>query len=178
MLEELGAYVIDSDVIARELTLKGSPILGKIEEALGDVITSDGGLDRKKVASIVFTNKEKLEQLESILHPEIQKEYRRRAVESGEEFVFILIPLLFEEELEDRIDEIWLCYAPEETRIERTLKRDGCSREEIRARMDCQIQDDLKLEKSDLVLDTSHSLNDVREQVGAAFDILRSAKAE
>ena len=170
-LRELGAYVLDSDRIAHELTSKGSPILQKIREALGDVLTSDGELDRKKVASIVFADDEKLKQLEEILHPEIQKEYMKRARESGEKIVYLLMPLLFEEELEDRVDEIWLCFAPEEVRIERVMKRDNSDREDVRARVAHQIPDELKLERSDLVIDTSLSLDEVRNQVGKAHKI-------
>ncbi|MCX6645744.1 MAG: dephospho-CoA kinase [bacterium] len=174
MLKELGAYVLDSDMIAHELTSKGSPILIKIRDALGDVLTQDGELDRRKVASIVFARDEKLKKLERILHPEIQKEYSRRAQESGEKVVFILIPLLFEEEVENKVDEIWLCYSPEDVRLERVMKRDGCKREDVKARMAHQIPDDLKLDKVDLVIDTSLSLDEVRGQVIRAFEILKS----
>lgn len=178
MLDNFGAYVIDTDEIAHELTLKGSPVLDKISEALGDVLTPDGELDRKKVASIVFEDSEKLEILENILHPEIKSELNKRAVESGKDRIFVLIPLLFEESLEETVDEIWLCYAPRETRIERVMERDGVERESVVARMDNQIPDDLKLEKSNLVLDTSVSIDEVREQVKTAFEILESGMCE
>lgn len=178
MLDNFGAYVIDTDVIAHELTSKGSPVLDKISEALGDVLTPDGKLDRKKVASIVFEDTAKLEVLENILHPEIKSELMKRAVESGVDRVFVLIPLLFEEKLEETVDEIWLCYAPRETRIERVMERDGVERESVVARMDNQIPDDLKLEKSNLVLDTSVSIDEVREQVKKAFEKLESGMGE
>jgi dephospho-CoA kinase len=174
MLADLGAYVLDSDTIAHELTSKGSPVLLKIRDAIGDVLTQDGELDRKKVASIVFANDEKLKKLEGILHPEIQKEYRRLAKESGEKVVFILIPLLFEEGIENKVDEVWLCYAPEDVRLERAIKRDRSNRDEVHARMAHQIPDEMKLNKSDLVIDTSLSLDEVREQVVRAFEILKS----
>ncbi|MCK4719081.1 dephospho-CoA kinase [bacterium] len=178
MLDNFGAYVIDTDEIAHELTSKGSPVLDKISTALGDVLTPDGELDRSKVASIVFKDSAKLEVLENILHPEIKSELMKRAVESGKDRVFVLIPLLFEEKLEDTVDEIWLCYAGRETRIERVMKRDGVDRESVVARMGNQIPDDLKLEKSDLVLDTSVSIEEVREQVKIAFEILESGMGE
>ncbi len=178
MLDNFGAYVIDTDEIAHELTSKGSPVLDKISTALGDVLTPDGELDRSKVASIVFKDSAKLEVLENILHPEIKSELMKRAVESGKDRVFVLIPLLFEEKLEDTVDEIWLCYAGRETRIERVMERDGVDRESVVARMGNQIPDDLKLEKSDLVLDTSVSIEEVREQVKIAFEILESGMGE
>jgi dephospho-CoA kinase len=89
MLDNFGAYVIDTDEIAHELTSKGSPVLDKISAALGDVLTPDGELDRKKVASIVFEDSAKLEVLENILHPEIKSELMKRAVESGKDRVFL-----------------------------------------------------------------------------------------
>lgn len=178
MLDNLGAYVIDTDEIAHELTSKGSPVLHRISAAFGDVLTPDGELDRKKVASIVFEDSAKLELLENILHPEIKSELMKRAVESGKDRVFVLIPLLFEEKLEDTVDEIWLCYAGRETRIERVMVRDGVERESVVARMDNQIPDDLKLEKSDLILDTSVSIEEVGEQVKIAFEILESGTGE
>jgi dephospho-CoA kinase len=152
--------------------------LEAIVKAFGDVLTSTGELDRAKVASIVFKSSDKMKKLESILHPEIQKEYRRRASESGEKIIFLVIPLLFEKEIEDTVNEIWLCYAPLETRLERVKKRDRTSMNDILARVDMQIPDELKLEKVDLVIDTSGSLDEIRGQVSGAYEILKSGMSE
>ncbi len=170
MLARRGYTVIDSDRIARELTEAGSPVLDEIGRALGaEVLTDEGDLDREKVADIVFSDREKLSILESILHPAIVEEYQRRIRESDDHWIFLLIPLLFEAGREGSVDKIWLCYAPEEIRIERTIKRDGTSRDDVLARISMQMPDEEKLSKADIVIDTSGSLEDVERQVEQAL---------
>jgi dephospho-CoA kinase len=165
-----GYLVIDSDRIARELTQAGSPVLAEIVGEFGDdVLGSDGSLDRGKVAGLVFSDEERLRALERILHPRIVEEYRRRIRESDADWVFVLIPLLFEAGREEGVDRIWLCYAPMEVRLERAMARDGASREDVLARMRMQIPDEEKRARADVIIDTSGTMADVERQVEKAL---------
>jgi len=168
-----GHLVIDSDQIARELTQAGSPVLAEIIREFGDdVLASDGSLDRAKVAGVVFSDETRLRALERILHPRIVEEYRRRIRKSDAEWVFVLIPLLFEAGREAGVDRIWLCYAPMEVRLERAMARDGASREDIVARMRMQIPDEEKRDGADVIIDTSGTMADVELQVEKALEDL------
>jgi dephospho-CoA kinase len=166
MLFKRGYTVVDTDQIARELTMPGSPLLDEIVAEFGDdVLDSEKHLDRRKVAGLVFTHREKLKALERIMHPKIVDEYSRRVEESSDRWVFVLIPLLFEAGRENAVDRIWLCYAPADTRLERTVKRDNGSRTDVLDRMSMQIPDEEKISRADVVIDTSGSLRDTERQV-------------
>lgn len=179
MISDRGYLVIDSDRIAHELTEPGSPVLDRLVIEFGeDILVQDGPssgtLDRKKLAGIVFSDEEKRRILESILHPEIIREYRRRTFESGERWVFILIPLLFEAGREDKVDAIWLCYTPKEMRLQRGMERDGTAREHILARMAAQVPDEEKRSRCDVVINTSVTLEETEVEVAKALDDLES----
>ncbi len=171
MLESRGYTVLDTDVIARELTKAGSPILEQIVAVFGNyMLGKDGSLDRTKMASVVFSDPDKLRALECILHPAIQDAYHRTAGESGQDWVFILIPLLFEITKSVNVDRIWLCYAPKELRLARAMSRDGASEEAILARMDNQMADELKIEMSHVVIRTDGKFEDVEKQIDEALE--------
>jgi dephospho-CoA kinase len=173
MLARRGRRVIDTDRIARDLISSDSPIVREIAKVLGeDVIAANGGLDRKKVANIVFSDMEKRLALEAILHPAIIDESRRQAENSGETWVFLLIPLLYETGGEATVDRVWLCYAPEHVRIARTIERDGSSRDEVASRIKAQIPDESKLGRVDFVIRTDGLLSEVEEQVDRALSTL------
>jgi len=170
MLARRGYTVIDADRISRDLTGPGSPLIREIAGALGpDVVAPDGSLDRKRAASVVFGDSHRRKALETILHPRIVDEYRKLAGGSGGAYVFILVPLLFEAHLEDTVDIVWLCYSPREIRITRTIERDKMTREEVIRRMNAQMPDEEKLDRVDVVVDTSGSMDDTERHVERAL---------
>jgi dephospho-CoA kinase len=178
MLAGLGYTVIDSDRVAHELTSPGSKVLAEIVEHFGtEVLHPDGGLDRKKLGSIVFSDPSRRKELESILHPRIVAECLDRAGKAdrepeGREPVFILAPLLFEAGLEDLFDSIWLCYAPDEIRIDRVMKRDQVERESVIRRMRAQVSDESKREKVDIIINTGGSIDEMESNVLKALESL------
>ena len=166
MLRERGHVVIDADEISHDLTRKGSSVLEEIQEAFEEsVIKPDGELDRAKVASIVFSDTKKRKVLEGILHPKIEAERNRLIAESGEDFVFVLIPLLYERNMQDKMDSVWVCSAPMEVRLERTVMRDGSNEHAVRKRMEAQVPDEVKVELADEVIYMSGSLDTVQRQL-------------
>jgi len=147
------------------------PILEQIAAVFGNyMIGSDGSLDRAKMASVVFNDPGKLRALECILHPKIHEEYHTRAEASGQDWVFILIPLLFEINGTGMVDKIWLCYAPKELRLARAINRDGASEEDVLSRMNNQMPDELKIDRSDIVIRMDGRFEDVERQVDEALE--------
>ena len=139
ILKNRGAYVIDADKVAHEIIRKGKEAYNEIIEAFGDgILGDDGEIERKKLAAIVFTNKEKLEKLNSITHKIIVKRIEDEVnTKKAENYEFIVIdaPLLIQTGLHKCCDSIWGIYADEETRTERIIKRDNISREKALERI-------------------------------------------
>ena len=155
-LESLGCYVCDTDKVARELTVKGSPFLAVLAENFGeDIIDSDGELDRALLASRAFCDKEHQLLLNSLMHPEIIRISRDRcvyALENGAAAAVIDAPLLFECGADKICDTIISVIAPKEMRIERIMARDSITREMAEKRMSVQHEDSFYTEKSEYVV--------------------------
>jgi dephospho-CoA kinase len=185
MLEKLGATVIDADAIVHELQAPGSPMLRELAAAFGpEVIDASGALDREAVADLVFGDPEALTRLGSIVHPPVGAEMMRRrtaASEAGAPMVVLDIPLLFEGAKAGRgagasfgFDATLLVWVPRETQIERTVAREGCSREAAIRRIESQLPIGEKREMADHVIDNSGSIEQTQEQVRALYATLVS----
>ena len=133
-IEERGVPVIDADQLARVAVLPGSETLGRIAAIFGDdVIAPDGSLDRKLLATMIFTSENKRRQLEEILHPEIRRLAEDRiasAATEGHRLLVYMAPLLIEAGATDRVDEIWVVTVRPDIQMERLMRRDGISRED------------------------------------------------
>lgn len=176
-LENQGFPVVDSDKIVHSLL--GRPdIKDKIMMKIGRDILSNNNIDRKKLGKIVFQNASLRKKLNKIIHPEVileiqelTKEYQR----DREKFVFVEIPLLFEESLEYLVEKIILVYAPREVQIQRLISRDGISEayamEKIKAGMDIEE----KVELADYLIKTNMDFASVHRQIE---EILRRLKDE
>jgi len=132
--QDRGAIVIDADQLARCAVEPGSRGLERVVELFGnDLLTPDGQLDRKHLATLVFADPGKRILLEGILHPEIKQLAETRiaqAAESGQRIVFYMAPLLIEAGVTDRVDEVWVVTVRPEVQLERLMRRDGIDRRE------------------------------------------------
>lgn len=175
ILQQKGYTVIDTDVISRQVCEKGGRGLRAVVEKFGgDILDEEGGLDRKKLARIVFSDPKKLSLLNSVLHPIIEEELNRKISEhEGESFIFVLVPLLFEVGWQDRFDYVWLVLADEEIRINRAMARDGASREEVASRIKNQINHAEKACLAHNVIYNNSSEEELRVQVERAISSLR-----
>jgi dephospho-CoA kinase len=139
VLRSKGFAVIDADEMARRSVGPGSAALAEVVRAFGQkILNPDGSLDRKALGGMVFGNPSQLETLEKITHPAIQKlvlEERRRFESEGRALAFYDIPLLFEKSLEALFDTIVVVDCPLPLRIQRVMRRDGLSEEEVRLRI-------------------------------------------
>lgn len=159
-LKEKGYYVIDADLISRNLTSKNGEALPKIKEYFGEeVFNLDGTLNRKKLADIVFNDKDKLNILQSFTTDIVNKKMREEICSLREEkkmdLVFLDIPLLFETGDEAFLDETWLITCDMDIRIDRVSKRDNASKEEIRDRILNQMPDSVKEKLATRIIDNS-----------------------
>lgn len=169
-LKQLGYTVIDADKIARELTEKGSPVLDKLKAEFGtEIIDENGSLLRKKLGSIVFNDKEKLDKLNSLMEKDLNEAFikaiDRACVENPYGKVFFDAPTLLESSREWLVDKIWVVVSDIETRIKRIMDRDRISREQVLARMSNQLSDEEKMKRADVVIYNNGSLDDLKEQI-------------
>src|SRR5262245_38809287 len=130
LLHELGADVVDTDVIARELTAAGGGAMPAIAERFGrDVLAPDGSLDRAKMRNRAFADAEVKRDLESILHPIIRLRAAELVARSRAPYVVLVVPLLVESgAYRDIADRVLVVDCPEPIQIERTMARSGLSR--------------------------------------------------
>jgi len=178
ILKDFGLPVLDADELSRNLVLKGSEVYNKIIKIFGnEILDSDGQIDRKALAKIVFNDKEKRLILESLIHPEVKKsfEYKTKELkEKGENMVVLDIPLLFEAKMEDVVDVVILAYAGKDTIFDRVRKRDNMSEEEIMLRLENQISLEEKVKKSHYVVNTEKSIEDLKSELHKIISEIRN----
>jgi len=165
----LGATVVDTDVISRELTEQGGAAIARIREVLGSrFIGPDGSMDRKKMRDHVFADPAAKRALEALLHPMIREESARRIALASGPYVVYVVPLLIESPgYRARVDRILVVDCPEETQVARVRARSGLAEDEVRAIMRGQISRAERLAAADDVIDNGGSREALRNQVAA-----------
>lgn len=152
-LASLGYPIYLSDEASKRI-MDTEDIIRKIQNLFDVSIITNGKLDRKKIATIVFTDKEKLNQLNDIVHPAVAQDYKVFLEENkGSDIVFYESAILIESNNYKKFDFIVLITAPEDIRIKRVMKRDQISEEMVRERMKNQMKDEEKLPFVDHVIE-------------------------
>ena len=178
MLEELGAPIIDFDLIARKVVEPGTPALREIVEYFGrQVLQEDGALNRKAVSDIVFRDFEKRKKLESFTHPRIHEEFEKQVREiagkNPDVVIQVVIPLLIELNLQYMFHKILVVYIPMEEQVKRLAKRDGITVEEAANILKSQLPIDEKVGYADFVIHNENSPEDTRKQVKELWEKLQ-----
>lgn len=172
-LGELGAVVVDYDVLAREVVRPGSPGLGAVVEAFGpSVLTAAGALDREALARVVFADEQARARLNGVVHPLVREEARRREVEAlaaARTVVVHDIPLLVETGQPAAFDEVVVVEAPVRLRVERLVEGRGMTVDQARARVAAQADDEARRAVATVVLDGSGSQERLVAQVDALW---------
>jgi dephospho-CoA kinase len=165
----LGATVVDTDLIARELTETGGAALPHIKSLFGAAfITQHGAMDRDAMRKHVFSDPAAKQALEKLLHPMIRAEADRRIAGSTGPYVIYVVPLLIESGGQrDRVQRILVVDAPEDLQVERVRTRSGLSDKEIRSIIAQQAARQARLAVADDVIENSGSLDALRKQVAA-----------
>lgn len=177
LLRELGAVVVDSDVLAREVVEPGTPGLVAVVEAFGpEVLTADGALDRAALGGVVFGDEAARRRLEAILHPLIRARAAELEAASPEGTVVVHdIPLLVETGQADRFDAVLVVDVPVETQVERMVRDRGMSREDALARVAAQADREQRLAAATHVVDNTGTREDLRDRVTEVLAELVSA---
>ncbi|WP_156286045.1 dephospho-CoA kinase [Oceanivirga salmonicida] len=168
-LKKRNIKVVDLDNISHEL-LENKEIKNEILKKISkNILTTDNKIDRKKLSSIVFSDKDKLEILNNIMHKKIINQMINIIKNNKDDILVIEVPLLFELNLEKYFDKIILAYAPRQLQLERILKRDKKTIKEAENILNSQFDIEIKKEKSDIIIDSSNSIEKLREQIEKEF---------
>ncbi|HXF66898.1 MAG TPA: dephospho-CoA kinase [Burkholderiales bacterium] len=167
MFAALGAAVVDTDAIARELTAPGGAAMAAIRAAFGaQFAAADGGLDRAKMRRLVFGDAAARSKLEAILHPRIREKARAAIAASRAPYVIVVVPLLLETgAYRDLVRRVLVVDCSEERQIERAVRRGGLTEEEARAIIAAQLPRAARLARADDVLDNEGEIEALRRQV-------------
>lgn len=180
MLRDHGAVVVDADLLAREVVEPGTPALRSIRELFGDeLIRPDGSLDRARLGTIVFGDRQAREQLNAIVHPAVRELAKKRfadaAAADSEAIIVYDVPLLAESETHSHFDLIVLADAPAEVRRRRLIELRGLNAEEASRRVNAQASDDARRTIADVIVDTTESLDETAAEVDRLWARLTTA---
>ncbi|MFU8804601.1 MAG: dephospho-CoA kinase [Bradymonadaceae bacterium] len=178
IFSDLGAVIIDADLLAREVVQPGRPALEEIRQAFGDaVVTSDGSLDRPALGTIIFSDAEARARLEAITHPRIAEamiEAARSAAGEGRTWVIYDAALIVEKGHHHWLAALIVVACSKETQIERLMARDGLDREEAEARLRAQMPLEDKTAVADYVIENEGSIEATRRQVEDLYHLINS----
>jgi len=178
ILAERGAVVLNADLVGHEVYLPGAPAYDDIVAEFGpDVVADDGSIDRKKLGPFVFSSPDKLARLNAITHPrmkEMMREKLAEAARAGAEVAVLEAALLFDAGWDDLTDEVWVTVVDGETAAKRASERSGIPLEQVLERIQkAQMASDERIRRSDVVIDTSGTVDETRRRTLEAWNELR-----
>ncbi|MDI3478237.1 MAG: dephospho-CoA kinase [Thermoanaerobacterium sp.] len=170
ILRSLGAFIIDADVVSREIMIKGTKTYNILVNEFGkEILRKDGEIDRKKLGNLVFADKQKLNRLNEITHPEIIrriKEIIEEERKNGKEKAIVLdAALLIEMRLFNMVDEVWLVVVDKKTQIRRLMKRDNLNYNDALNRIKSQMSIEDKMKYADFIINNCKDFNAIKKQV-------------
>lgn len=164
MLEEMGVAVYNSDARAKELMTTSATLREAIVARFGAECYTSEGLNRGYLAERVFADAEELAALNSLVHPAVMADFEAWAERQEGSYVVFESAILFEAGLEQRVDMAIAVLSPEELRIERAMRRDGTTREQVVARIRRQLSDDERADRAKYAI-VNVDLEELREDV-------------
>ena len=164
---KLGATVVDTDLIAHELTAPGGAAVAEIARQFGKAfIDATGAMDRKRMRALVFSDAEEKQRLEALLHPMIRAESLRRIEAAAGPYVVHVVPLLVESpDYRQRVGRVLVVDCPEELQVARVRQRSMLPEGEIKRIIASQIQRERRLAAADDVIDNSGPIAALQQQV-------------
>jgi len=152
IFESAGYPIFYADDVAKTLYQKPH-IITSVVNTFGETMYEDGNIVLKNLASIVFSNPEKMKELEGIIHPEVKSEFKSWAnLQKESNIVMMENAILFEGGFDGLFDYIIVVSCPTELRVERIMKRDGLTRQQVYERMNLQLDENAKIKKADFVI--------------------------
>lgn len=178
-LADLGCYLIEADQLGHQVLLpEGEAYAGVLSEFGREILDPEGLIDRKKLATLVFDDRERLEKLNRLVHPPVGERQARMIAEIAQRdpqaIVVVAAAILVETGSYRRFDRLIVVTCTLEQQIERGMKRGPYSREEVVARLNRQLPLEEKVRLADYVIDTSGTKENTLQQVRAVYNSLRS----
>lgn len=166
LFAELGAPVLDTDQVARELVRPGCPALQRIVGAFGPgLLDSSGGLNRPALRGLIFADPDRRRALEAILHPLIGARVAEWVSRVSASYCVLLVPLLLESGWTEKVDRILVIDMPEALQIRRTMERDGLTAGDVEAIMRAQVSREQRLGRAHDVIANDRDMSHLRDQV-------------
>ena len=162
--KQLGVNCYQADKEAKKLMDSDRKLINEIQNSFGNNIYINSKLDRKRLANIVFRDKNKLQLLNSIVHPLVNQHFINYCKDLDYKYIIKEVAIIFETKTQDKFDKIILVKAPKEERVNRIVVRDNCSRQDAVDRISNQIEDKYKIDKSDFIIDNIN-LKDIPNKV-------------
>jgi len=164
MFEALGVPIYIADNEAKKLLNTSRVLRKKLLDLFGEQAYTDEGLNRKFIASKVFSDKILLQKMNAIVHPKVAKHFKKWVAKQDAAYVIKEAAIIFEHDMESNYDAVILVTADKETRIQRVLKRDHSSREKILAVIDNQLSEAEKINRANFIIENK-DLENTKKQV-------------
>lgn len=166
-----GFPIVDADIVAREVVAPDSIGLKKVAATFGnEIVDTKGNLDRKRLAKIVFADDSQLKLLNDILQPLIRQQIQQELqqfIAQGQEYIFLVAPLLFEENYQSMCDEIMVVTVTLQTQLHRLMSRDQLNEQQARRRIAAQWPLSRKIALADVVIDNDGTIAQTKAQLAA-----------
>jgi len=176
IIKELGFMVYDTDQIVHDYYEKDAVLYDQIIDLLGkEILDEKLEIDRKKIAYKVFNDKQLLEDLESLIFPQVRKDIE--TLSEDDALTFFEVPLLFEAQYDDIFDFIIVVDAKEKTRIQRAMNK-GLELEDIENRMKRQMSAEEKRNRADFIIENNHDMESLDEEVQEVLEIIKLERAK
>lgn len=175
--KKLGLEVLDADGIVKEVSQKEDTIK-KIVKVFGkNILDGNGKIIREKLRKEAFENRELLNKLNEIIHPQVIEIFVKKKKETSEDSIVIFdIPLLYEAKMENLCDKIIVVYIKREQQIKRVIERDKNTRELAEKIIDAQMSLEEKSKRADIVIYNNSTLEDLKNQVNMIYCNLQKIK--
>ncbi|MFA5805540.1 MAG: dephospho-CoA kinase [Melioribacteraceae bacterium] len=177
IIESLGFLVIKADDVAKELMLKDESVKKKIIKSFGKESFTEKGINTKYLADNVFSNKDKVEKINSIIHPPTIKKIEEISKKLFEKhnLVFVESALVYEAKIQKLFDYVILIYAEEEIRIARKIENDSMKRLDVEKRMSFQILDEKKTDRAHFVIDNNSTFDKLESRTKFVIELIKAA---
>ncbi len=177
LFAEQGASIVDTDIIAHQLTaINGLAIPAICEQFGANFLTTAGAMDRQKMREYVFAHPTEKKRLEAILHPMIKQESFNLAQKSNQNYVIFVVPLLLESNiLKPHMSRILVIDCPETLQIQRVMNRNGWSEQQVRAVMQTQVSRETRLAAADDIITNEDEIHTNAQNLKQQVSRLHSA---
>jgi dephospho-CoA kinase len=175
-----GATIVDTDLIAREVVTPPSPVLDALVKEFGSgIVRADGTLDRTALAAAVFGDREREARLNQITHPAIrERTLAAMRAQPASEMVVVVVPLLLQSGFDSYCDQVVSVVAPRAQRVERAMRRDGMSSDQVEKRMAAQLSDEEYEKRADIVVRNDGDMAALERAVDEAWSELERLSRE